>query len=85
MYLVGSFLLISAVARWRRIPDDTGVALYVTLCASLVTVLLVLPEVRRWLFAVLLFLAIFIELVFAQRSRPGARIAFFFKGLLRRP
>ena len=82
MYLVGSFLLISAIARWRRIPDGAAVALYVALCASLVTALLVVPEVRRWLFAVLLFLAIVTELVFARRSRPSARIAFYFGGLV---
>lgn len=82
MYLVGSFLLVSAIARWRRIPDGAAVALYAALCASLVAVLLVLPEARRWLFAVLLVLAIVVELVFARGLRPGARVAFFLGGLL---
>jgi hypothetical protein len=82
MYLVGSFLLVTAIARWRRIPDGAAVALYVLLCASLVTVLIVLPEVRRWLFAVLLIFAIFIELVFARPSRPGARLPLYLGGLV---
>ena len=82
MYLVGSFLLVSAIARWRRIPDGAAVAFYAALCALLVAVLLLLPEVRRWLFAVLLISAIVAELVFAWRLRPGARIAFFLAGLL---
>lgn len=81
MYLVGSFLLVSAIARWRRIPDGAATALYIALCASLVTALLVLPEVRRWLFAVLLISAIFLELAFARLSPPGARIAFYLGGL----
>lgn len=81
MYLVGSFLLVSAIARWRRIPDGAAVAIYALLCLSLVTILLVAPEVRRWLFAVLLILAIVVELVFARRWRPGARIAFYLWGL----
>jgi dihydroceramidase len=82
MYLVGSFLLISAMARWRRIPDGASVALYVVLCAALVTALFLLPEVRRWLFAVLLILAVVIELAFARRSRPSARVALYLGGLI---
>jgi dihydroceramidase len=81
MYLVGSFLLVSALARWRRIPDRAAVVLYAALCASLVTVLLLLPEARRWLFAVLLLLAIVAELAFARPLR-GARIALYFAGLI---
>ena len=82
MYLVGSFLLISAIARWRRVPDGAAVTLYVALCAALVTALVMLPEVRRWLFAVLLILAVVIELAFARRSRPGARVALYLGGLI---
>lgn len=82
MYLVGSFLLVSAIARWRRIPDGAAVGLYALLCASLIAVLIVVPEVRRWLFAVLLIFAIVIELVFARGSRPGAKIAFYLGGLV---
>jgi hypothetical protein len=81
MYLVGSFLLISAIARWRRIPDRAAVTLYVALCAALVTALFMLPEVRRWLFAVLLILAVVIELAFARPSRPNARVAPYLGGL----
>lgn len=81
MYLVGSFLLVSAIARWRRIPDAAAVVIYALLCLSLVTILIVAPEVRRWLFAVLLILAIVMELGFARRWRPGARIVFYLWGL----
>jgi hypothetical protein len=82
MYLVGSFFLVAALARWRRIPDRAAIALYAVLCVALVVVLLVLPEVRRWLFAVLLMLAVIAELAFARRLRPGARIAFYIGGLI---
>ncbi len=81
MYLVGSFLLVSAIARWRRIPDGAAVVIYALLCLSLVTILIVAPEVRRWLFAVLLILAIVLELFFSRRSRPGATLAFYLWGL----
>lgn len=81
MYLVGSFLLVSAIGRWRRIPDGAAVVIYALMCLSLVTILIFAPEVRRWLFAVVLVAAIVIELVFARRSRPGARIVFYVLGL----
>ena len=82
MYLVGSFLLVSAIARWRRVPDGAAVALYALLCAALVAILIVVPEVRRWLFAVLLVFAIFMELAFARRWRPEARISLYLGGLV---
>lgn len=81
MYLVGSFLMVSALARWRRIPDGAAVVIYALLCLLLVVILIVAPEVRRWLFAVLLILAIVIELVFARTRRPSAKIAFYLWGL----
>lgn len=82
MYLVGAFLLVRALARWRQIPDDRAIALYVLLCGTLVAVLILLPEVRRWLFVVVLILAILIEPVFARPLRPGARIRYYLAGIL---
>lgn len=41
-----------------------------------------LPEVRRWLFAVLLLLAILVETIFARPLRPGARFRYYVTGLL---
>lgn len=81
MYLVGSFLLVRALARWRGIKDGRAIAFYVALCAALTAVLIMLPEVRRWLFAVLLTLAILVELVFARPLRPGAHIAYYLGGI----
>jgi hypothetical protein len=82
MYLIGSFLLVRALARWRRIPDGRAIMLYVALCACLVAVLIMLPEVRRWLFALLLNLAILVELVFARPLRPGVRVGLYLGGIL---
>lgn len=82
MYLVGSFLLVSALARWRGIPDRHAVQLYALLCVALVAVLIVAPEVRRWLFAVVLILAILLELGFARPRRPGVRLRFYLLGIL---
>ncbi|MFA5963066.1 MAG: ceramidase domain-containing protein [Sphingomonas sp.] len=82
MYLIGSFLLVRALARWRRIPDGRAIMLYVTLCACLIAVLIMLPEVRRWLFALLLNLAILVELIFARPLRPGVRVGLYLGGIL---
>lgn len=82
MYLVASFLLVRALARWRGIRDDRAILIYALLCAALVALLIVMPEVRRWLFAVELILAIAVELIFARPLRPGARIGFYLGGIL---
>lgn len=82
MYLVGSFLLVSALSRWRGITDRPAIGLYLLLCATLVAVLIVMPEVRRWLFAVLLIAAIIVELGFARPRRPGVLVRFYLLGML---
>jgi dihydroceramidase len=82
MYLVGSFLLVRAIARWQSIPDRIAIVLYVLLCAALTVVLIVEPEVRRWLFAVVLVVAILVELVFARPLRTGALVRFYLFGIL---
>jgi len=82
MYLVGSFLLVRAIARWRSIPDNIAILMYVGLCAALTAVLIFEPEVRRWLFAVVLIAAILIELIFARPLRNGALVRFYLFGIL---
>ncbi len=82
MYLVGSFMLTSGLSRWLKIPDGRAILLYVVMCAALVTVLIVEPEVRRWLFAVLLITAIIVELAFARPRRPGVMLRFYLLGIL---
>jgi len=82
MYLVGSFLLVNALSRWRGIADRPAIGLYVLLCAMLVALFLLTPEVRRWLFAVLLIASIIVELGFARPLRPGAMVRFYLLGML---
>ncbi len=82
MYLVGAFLLVRALSRWRQIPDNRAILIYVLLCTILVAALVVMPEVRRWLFAVLLITAIIVELAFARPLRPGARVGFYIGGIV---
>jgi dihydroceramidase len=82
MYLVGSFLLVSALARWTGLPDRRAIMLYGLLCVVLVAALLAAPEIRRWLFAVVLILAIVVELGFARPRRPGVLLRFYLLGIL---
>lgn len=82
MYLVGSFMLVSALSKWLRIPDGRAILLYVALCAALVTALIVEPEVRRWLFLVLLVSAIIVEMGFARPRRAGVIVGFYIAGIV---
>lgn len=81
MYLIGSFFLVRALARWRNIPDRRATLFYIALCGVLIALLIMLPEVRRWLFAVLLMAAIIIELAFARPLRPSVRLAYYVSGI----
>lgn len=82
MYLVSGFLLVSALAKWLRIPDRRAAIYYVLLCVALVAVLIALPEVRRWLYGAVLITAIIIELVFARPLRPQVKTAYYFYGII---
>jgi hypothetical protein len=82
MYLISGFFLVSALAKWQRIPDRRAMIYYVLLCAGLVTILYALPEVRRWLFSVVLVAAIILELFFARPLRPQIRTGYYVAGLI---
>lgn len=82
MYLVSGFFLISALAKLRRIPDRRAMIYYGLFCTALVAILYALPEVRRWLFAVVLLAAIILELVFARPLRPQVRTGYYVAGLV---
>ncbi len=82
MYLVSGFFLVSAIAKWRGIADRRAVIYYALLCIVLVATLFALPEVRRWLFAVILLAAILLELIFARPLRPQVRTGYYVSGLV---
>jgi hypothetical protein len=81
MYLTGGFMLISALARWRGLPPRLAIVLYLVLVSVLVLVLYQIPDVRRWLFAVVLLAAIVIELGFARPRRARVRVGYYFAGI----
>lgn len=81
MYLTSGFMLVSAVVRWQRLPVRAAVALYLVIVGALLVVLYQVPDVRRWLFAVVLLTAIVIELGFARPRRFGVNVNYYFAGI----
>jgi hypothetical protein len=81
MYLVSGFMLVSAVARWRGYSDKNAAILYVALVSLLIAILAVIPEVRRWLYGVVLIAAIIFELYCARPRRPGVMLRYYVLGI----
>ena len=69
MYLIGSFMLIYNVARLRPLSDASAMLLYLSLNVLLALLLYFVPETRRYLFALLIVVALVIDVaVRRQRS-----------------
>lgn len=75
MYLIGSFLVLHNAARVWTIRERTAAALYVIGNGVLLWLLVAVPEVRRYLFALLVLSAIVLERAARSagdiKSRPG--------------
>jgi len=82
MYLLSAFVLVYALQSWRGLSNAMSFALYVAACAVLIALLWLMPETRRWLFAIVLLLGIVVELLLARPRRLGVRVALFGYGLL---
>ena len=81
MYLVSGFMVVSATARWQRLSVRASIMLYVTEVGALLAVLYLVPEVRRSLFAIVLFAAITIEMLFARPRRSEVRVSYYLAGI----
>lgn len=82
MYLVSGFMAVSALARWRNLTARQAVLLYLVVVGGLLAVLYALPEVRRWLFAVVLIFAIAVEMGFARPLRSGVQTRYYIAGII---
>ena len=82
MYLLAGFILSYAVERWRRLSAGAAIRVYLATCAMLIGLLWIMPETRRWLFAVVLVAAVAVELMFARALRPGVQVKWFVYGLI---
>ena len=81
MYLVSGFMLVCAIAKCWNLGEQRTMLLYVSVIAALSAVLLAFPEVRRWLYAVVLIAAIIAELGFARRLRAQVKVGYYFVGI----
>ena len=82
MYLLSGFIGAYAARRWLGLSNAMAVVLYFAICAILAAFLWIMPETRRWLFAIVLVAAIAIELIFARPRRTGVRVRYFLCGLI---
>jgi hypothetical protein len=82
MYLVSGFSLVYALAKIGRLDQAKTATLYVVICAALVTILLIAPEARRWLFFAVLLAALVIEIAFVRPLRPGVILRYLLLGAL---
>lgn len=82
MYLVSAFMLVSALVRWRSMTTRQAALLYCILIVGLSALLYTLPEVRRGLFAVVLLLAIAVEMLWARPRRIGIKSYYYVTGIV---
>lgn len=82
MYLVSGFTLVYAVAKVARLDRAKAAMLYVAVCGALVAALLIAPEVRRWLFFVVLLTSLIIEIAFARPLRADVILRYLLLGAL---
>lgn len=82
MYLVSGFTLVYAVAKVARLDRAKSAMLYGIVCVALVTVLLIAPEVRRWLFFAVLLTSLLIEIAFARPLRANVILRYLLLGVL---
>jgi Ceramidase len=82
MYLVSGFSLVYALAKIGRLDRAKSAMLYAAVCIGLITILLIAPEARRWLFFAVLLTALIIEIAFARPLRPGAILRYLLLGAL---
>jgi hypothetical protein len=82
MYLTSGFMVVSAIACWRGLNGRQAAMLYGVIVLILLGVLYAVPEVRRWLFTVVLIAAILLEMILARPRRPGVKVSYYGIGML---
>jgi Ceramidase len=81
MYLVATFGLVYALGRWRNWPQSRSIGVFAATAKALVITLFLWPETRRWMFAVVMILALLIEIGFARHKRPGVQLRLLLMGI----
>lgn len=82
MYLFSAFTLAYAFKRWRGLSETVSAAIYLGICAILIGLLIVIPETRRWMFAVVIVADIIVELWLARPRRPRVQAHWYIWGIV---
>lgn len=82
MYLLGGFTLTYALQRALALRRAVAIGLYLAICTALILVLAIEPEVRRWLFLVVLLASLTVEIGFARPRRPGVELRWLLLGIV---
>ncbi|HNT75584.1 MAG TPA: ceramidase domain-containing protein [Anaerolineae bacterium] len=81
MYLLVSFILLYALARWRGLSGKTFGALYAGLNALLGAALFIVPAMRRQIFMGELVVALLLEIGYLVTRRPPVKVGYLIAGL----
>jgi hypothetical protein len=82
MYLLGTFMMLYAVARLRPLGNRTFALNYMLFNLMLATSLIVVPELRRYLFGALVVVTIGLEVAIRRRDVKQIRAGYFVGALL---
>jgi Ceramidase len=81
MYLLGTFMVLYNVARLRPLSNRAFAVSYVVFTIALGFSLIVVPELRRYLFGILLVVTIVLEVVIRRRRTTPIRTGYFIAAL----
>ena len=68
MYLMASFVLIYALQRLYNLSNRNSIALYVVMNVFLTGLQVVIPDLRRYTFAIVLVVGLIVEFVYLRRT-----------------
>ncbi|MCA9883646.1 MAG: ceramidase domain-containing protein [Anaerolineaceae bacterium] len=82
MYLATSFMLVYVIQRWAKWSVTTASLVYVVLNIVLAIALVVIPDTRRYLFGIVLVIALIIEGVWYWQTSPTIDVRWLLIGLV---
>jgi Ceramidase len=81
MYLISAFGLTYALVRHFEWSRARSIGVYLAMTNGLVVSLLIWPETRRWMFAVVMIAALTLEIVAARPKRPAVQFNLLLLGI----
>jgi hypothetical protein len=82
MFLSAVFVLVYALQRLRGWSDKQSIAVYVVLNLVLTVIQIVIPDLRRYTFAIVLAIGLVVEFVYYRQRKPTINLAWLQRGLV---